>query len=263
MHQKARKAPLCRDELRAVSIEEIEAAERALLEGLNYQLRCHHPFGAIRVLASDVTNFLACCTEGDLKSSRRSSHQHGYRSPQTVDECYSEERTTSLCERAIAVAQSALVYSDVNLLFPPGQIAFACAAIALEGNDYGGRLGASMRSYLRMRFPQKTEEELCQFEFDVSSIICNLASCPAIDLHKFCPGSYTTGRRHSAQNRAAEVSRVFGVAAGIRMRRKIVTSSKPIQVECVRKRVRNDDRFFCRQDPFKIARVTPNQTPFF
>lgn len=245
-----------------MSIEEIEAAERALLEGLNYQLRCHHPFGAIRVLASDVTTFLACRTEGDVKRSSRSSLQYGYRSPQTVDECYSEERTTSLCERAVAIAQSALVYSDVNFLFPPGQIAFACVAIALEGNDYGGRLGAAMRSYLRMRFPQKTEEELCQFEFDVSSIICNLASCPAIDLHKFCSGSYT-GRRHSAQSRAAEVSRVFGVAAGIRMRRNIVTSPKPMQVECPRKRVRNDDRFFCRQDSFKIARVTPNQTPFF
>jgi hypothetical protein len=241
-----------------VSIEEIEAAERALLEGLNYQLRCHHPFGAIRVLASDVTTFLACRREGDVKLSRRSSQQYGYRSPQTVDECYSEERTTSLCERAIAIAQSALVYSDVNLLFPPGQIAFACVSIALEGNDYGGRLGAAMRSYLRMRFPHKTEEELCQFEFDVSSIICNLASCQAIDLHKFCSGSYT-GRRHSAQNRAAEVSRVFGVAAGIRMRRKIVISSKPVQVKCVRKRVLDDDRFFCRQDSFKIARVTPNQ----
>ena len=197
-----------------------------------------------------------------MKFSRGSSLQHRHRSPRTVVECYSEERTASLCERAIAIAQGALVYSDVNLLFPPGQIAFACAAIALEGNEYGGRLGASMRSYLRMRFPQKTEEELCQFEFDVSNIICNLASCPAMDVHKFCSGSYT-GRRHSAQKRAAEVSRVFGVAAGIRMRRKIVTSSKPIQVECVRKRVRDDDRFFCRQDSFKIARVTPNQTQFF
>lgn len=242
VHQKANKAPLCRDELRAVTIEEIEEAERALLVGLNYELRCHHPFGAIRVLSSDLANFLA--SSGDewnyTKSlSRSSAYPYGYKSPTTVHDCYTEERVTTLCDRAIALAQSALVYSDVNFLFPPGQIAFAVVSLALEGNDYGGRLGAAMRSYLRMRFPQKSEGELCQFEWDVTQIICNLAHCPEIDLNKFGIGSYhhpssyqrTSGShslrygRHSAHHRAAEVRRVFAVTSSIRFQRAYAISS--------------------------------------
>ena len=158
INQKAQKAALCREELREVSIEEIETAERHLLEGLDYRLRSHHPYGAIKVLAADIVSYL------------RSSEQflrkcYGYGSPRTVFGGFpSEEGLDSLGERALAVAQSALVYSDANFLFQPGKIAFAAVAIALEGRSYDNRLGSSMRHYLRMRFPQKSAEEMFQFE---------------------------------------------------------------------------------------------------
>ena len=104
-----------------------------------------------------------------------------------------------------------------------------------------------MRNYLRMRFPQKNEEELGQFEWDVSQIIANLASCPELDLNKY---TYAGGRydmyqhqphhhynqhyyprnqphsvsryqssRHAAHFRAEETRRVFAVAATVRFRR--------------------------------------------
>ena len=250
VQQKANKAPLCRDELRAVPIEDIEEAERALLVGLNYELRCHHPFGAIRVLSSDLANFLATSSGEEYNYNKSHSRNHaypyGYKSPTTVHDCYTEDRVTTLCDRAVAIAQSALVYSDVNFLFPPGQIAFAAVSLALEGNDYGGRLGAAMRSYLRMRFPQKSEDELCQFEWDVTRIISNLARSPEIDLDKFCcgntyhhnPSSYhkqsssSKSRnhhycRHSTHHRATEVRRVFAVASNIRFQRAYAKTATP------------------------------------
>lgn len=252
MHRKAQNAPLRRDELRKVSIEEIEAAERNLLEGLNYELRCHHPFEAIRVLASDVTTFLSSPGEYGIKVSRNTI-QYGCYSPHSVQDCFSEERIGTLCARAVAIAQSALVYSDINFLYSPGQIAFATVSIALEGNYYGRCLGAALRSYLRMRFPQKTESELGEFEEDVKSIIYNLSSCPAIDLRKFCfgPGCST---RQSAHFRAAEVNRVFAIAASIRNHRKIILSTKQKRYECGKKRLREEDDS-CPSRYFKIARI--------
>jgi hypothetical protein len=263
VNQKASNAPLCRDELRAVSIEEIEEAERDLLQGLNFQLRCHLPYGAIRVLASDITNYLA--SSGEHHRAKRAAFQYGYRSPTSVQDCYSEERVASLCERAIAVAQSALVYSDINFLFPPGQIAFAAVAVALEGNDYGGRLGSAMRSYLRMRFPQKNEDELCSFECEVTNIICNLANCPEIDLDKFCSGSSRRRRvSRCAEYRAADVHRVFAVAAGIRFRRSSTMTVCTTQMEHHSNRKRSRDAFASPRLPFsKIAKVTPIHTPRF
>ena len=238
-------------------MEEIETAERHLLEGLDYRLRSHHPYGAIKVLAADIVSYL------------RSSEQflrkcYGYGSPRTVFGGFpSEEGLDSLGERALAVAQSALVYSDANFLFQPGKIAFAAVAIALEGRSYDNRLGSSMRHYLRMRFPQKSAEEMFQFESEVTEIIRQIERSPAIDLSRF---SALLGRRSSkvTENHANEVRRVFSLAARLRRRLQNVGQDvRPMQSKASRKRDRTECQHLSSEPPMKYykqaARVTPIQ----
>jgi hypothetical protein len=257
INQKAQKAALCREELRALSIEEIESAERNLLEGLDYRLRCHHPYGAIKVLSADIV--------AHLRSSDKAAPKVcGYGSPRAV--YCPDDLLDNLSDRAVAIAQSALVYSDVNFTFQPGKIAFAAVAIALEGSACGGRLGSSMRNYLRMRFPQKTAEELGDFEFEVTRIISAIASCPAIDMNKF--SVYPRRRRSmTTQIQATEVRRVFALVARLRglakpqEKQRIPTPTATAPPS--RKRMRGDDE--CAIQPQnrynKAARVTPIQTP--
>ena len=121
----------------------------------------------------------------------------------------------SLCDRAIAVAQSALVYSDVSFLFAPGKIAFAAVAIALEDFDHYCQLGPCMIEYLRMRFPQKKDAELADFGFEVSRIINAIARAPGIDIKMFSIRP-TGGRSMAMQMHAMEVRRVFSLVSRIR-----------------------------------------------
>jgi hypothetical protein len=227
---------------------------------LDFRLRCHHPYSAIKVIASDIA--ASGAVEYETKHGADAAPQYGYQSPRSVYYVSSEERMHTLCERALSVAQSALVYSDVNFLFAPGKIAFAAVAIALEGKTYGGGLGFMMRKYLRMRFPQKTTDELSEFEHDVVSIIRDIERCPEIDLNKFS-SPLQRGSRRTAQNQAAEVRRVFFVAAHFRRHcRASVFTVPPTQAQSGRKRMRMDDEYpSSHLARYKSARVTPNQTP--
>jgi hypothetical protein len=259
INQKAQNAALCREELRVVSIEEIESAERNLMEGLDYRLRCHHPYGAIKVLSADIVAHLR-------SSVQLASKLCGYGSPRAV--YYPDDLLDALSDRAVAIAQSALVYSDVNFIFQPGKIAVAAVAIALEGSADGGRLGSSMRNYLRMRFPHKTAEELADFEFEVTRIISVIASCPAIDMNKF--SVYPQKRRSmTTQIRATEVRRVFSLVARLRGLAKPQEKQRIPAPTAVappsRKRMRIEHE--CAIQPqnrcYKAARVTPIQTPMY
>jgi hypothetical protein len=196
---------LCKEELRAVTIPEIEEAERALLQGCDYRLRCHHPYGAIKVLASDISNYLmdsAFEQEGRFLDGASENHLF--------------PGLSTLCERALSVAQSALVYSDVNFLFPPGQIAFAALAVALDGYGYGDKLGGGMRDYLAMRFRNKSVQERSEFESQVGKIVSLWEDCSGIDLNKFAPSWYFGRVENEAENQASELRRVFHVASRIR-----------------------------------------------
>lgn len=229
---RAQNDPLSMDELRAVTIKEIEAAERALLEGCDYRLRSHHPYGAIKVLASDVTSFFMNSRDQHTfsKSSTESGNVHS--SPRSVMCEHSTNHNhldrhvglDSLCERAVSIAQSALVYSDINFLFPPGQIAFATVALALDSHAYSNeddsptcnRLGTKMREYMCARFSQKSEEEISEYEEEVSKIIATLENCSAIDLEMFSPFWQYHQRRY-ARTAAREA---------IKTRKSIFTASR-------------------------------------
>jgi hypothetical protein len=123
----------------------------------------------------------------------------------------------TLCERALSVAQSALVYSDVNFLFPPGQIAFAAIAVAVDGYGYGAKLGGGMRDYLAMRFRNKSIQELSDFEEQVGKIVSIWENCSSIDLNRFAP-DWQLGRDETWEDsQALELRRVFQVASHLRM----------------------------------------------
>jgi len=251
---KAQKAPLCRDELKSVTIEAIEQAERALLAGVDYRLRCHLPYGAIGVITSEVTS----CFMGDMTETVKDP-SYGYNSPRGVS-LHTADRFTTLHERSIAVAQSALVYSDVNFMFPPGKIAFAAVAIALEGKGFDGSLGHRMQKYLRFRFPQKSMKELCDFASEISRIIDKIGESPSVDLNKF---TYSKKRsRLAAQSQAAEVRRVFALAAQFR---KPFSAPSEVPVPTFpfpsRKRTREMEDQLHYQPNFKAVRVTPIPTP--
>ena len=249
-----------------MTIEEIEEAERNLLAALDFRLRCHHPYGAIRVLAGDIASSI---TEITAAYHKPADFFGGYvsQSPRGIEGISSSDphRLNSLCERALAVAQAALVYSDVNFLYPPGKIAFAAVAIALEGKTRGGCLGQMMTEYLRIRFPHKTADELHDFERDVTDIISEIEHCPEIDLLKFYA---PVQRRFSspAQQRALEIRRVFAIAAYFRgmLESQQIFLQTPASTYSHKKRRLEDDCYSCSSHGrFKAARVTPNQTPYF
>lgn len=232
-------------ELRSVTVEEIEASERDLLVGVSYRLRCHHPYGAIRILAGEIVGEII-------------RHPHG-----SLELAESTTWLETLHERATAMAQSALVYSDVHFLYPPGKIAFAAITVALEGRVADGTLGPIARSYLRRRFPQKTDEDILAFEHDVVDIIDEIDSCPEIDIAKFYDPATRYGNRKSARQRVAEIHRAFSVAAYFRgMMERRETKELPRVVSPTRSRKRTyednyDYNSHSLQISFKAARVTP------
>ena len=253
VEMRAQNDPLCGDELRAVTIEEIEAAERALLEGCDYRLRSHQPYGAIKVLVSDVASFLmesrenntTITTDYSLDTGSKSCDDGRTTSPRSVvheqqqHDDHDDHHLDTLCERALSVAQTALVYSDINFLFPPGQIAFAAVALALDGHTSSSssssssyknestttttttcnnRLGENMREYLCARFSQKSSKELSGYEKQVSKIITNLENCPAIDLELFSPLWQYHQRRYArtAERQAIKIRRAIFTASRLR-----------------------------------------------
>ena len=257
VEMRAQNDPLCGDELRAVTIEEIEAAERALLEGCDYRLRSHQPYGAIKVLVSDVASFLMESRENNTTittdysfdtGSSKSCDDGRTTSPRSVvyeqqqqHDDHDDHHLDTLCERALSVAQTALVYSDINFLFPPGQIAFAAVALALDGHTSSSssssssssyknestttttttcnnRLGENMREYLCARFSQKSSKELSEYEKQVSKIITNLENCPAIDLELFSPLWQYHQRRYArtAERQAIKIRRAIFTASRLR-----------------------------------------------
>lgn len=234
---RAQNDPLSMDELRAVTILEIEEAERALLEGCDYRLRSRNPYGAIKVLASDVQSFFMNRTQ------QKDSNGSGNESPRSVACDFSPflprpdtfTGLDTLCERALSIAQSALVYSDINFLFPPGQIAFATVALALDSHAYSceddsPRLGTRMREYMSARFSAKSEEEISEYEQEVSKIIATLENCSSIDLEMFSPFWQYHRRRYArtAEREAIKTRKAIFNASRLR-----VMSRATFRVEAV------------------------------
>jgi len=170
---KVKSSTVCRRELCAVSASEIEDAERVLMEGLNYQFRCHHPDPATRALSSEIFEFL-------------SSKQYTGDRP---GECFASE--TELLEKAFEITRRVLVFSDAPFLFPPGHIAFAIVAFALKSVDSTGRMKQLMHDFLRSRFPDKSVEERRDFSDHVHKVVRELLACPYMQVNPVASMSHT------------------------------------------------------------------------
>lgn len=196
VHLKVHNAPLCSNELRGVSIGDIEDYERLLMEGINYQFRCHHPHSAMRALALDFTNFVEMRDEGGLQSGP-----------------YDNSHVNELLERATAIVQRSMVFSDAQFLFAPGHVGFAVVAIAL-GSAVGedGSIGDDLHQYLLDRFARKPREDLQAFLDKVSQIVRMLHRCEMMDL---APVGNNPSRL--VARRAEEMKRVLGKISSLRI----------------------------------------------
>lgn len=248
-------APLCRKELSFVSIEEIEDSERDLMQGINFEMRCHHPFGAVKVLTSEIERFLANAERARCQSWNMDSCRRGT-SPRSVQD-FPGHGELGLREKALLVAQSALLFSDVPFLFPPGQIAFAAVAMCMsKSKNSSCRLPSALQAYLRTRFPSKTDEELFNFEDQVCSIMDKLKASPVMDIKMISISRNAIPCDDMVAKQADELRRVFFKVSSIRTPQRRVFGN-----------VMNRKRKYATcykmspvgRDCAKIAKVTPTK----
>jgi hypothetical protein len=213
IRQKVEGAPLCRQELSYVTVEEIEVAERDLMDGLNYEMRCHHPYNAVRVLATEVEKFLSRNTDTRVftfESSFCGRQPLGdSSSPRDVVDIRSEDCKEGILESSIRVAQNAMLFSDVAFLYPPGQIAFAAVAMNIRDAHDSRGLPLIIRTYLRDRFTSKTEGELLAFEEQVSAIVDKLHDSPVMDVKMIAMSRNSMVSDRVVAKQADELRRVF------------------------------------------------------
>jgi hypothetical protein len=252
VHLKVQSAPLCRSELCAISVAEIEEGERLLMEGVNYEFRCHHPENAIRVLATDLSSFLSDSKYAFFGFDGRDpseSHNPGHCSPRSTFDC--EEQADEYLEVAFDIWQRAIVFSDVPFMFAPGQIGFAVVTIAAGLVDRDGCMGEAMQEYLVTRLPLKTEEEIIHFSRQVNQIIQTLEDSPLMDLRES-----RTQSKHVVSQRAETLRAVFSTAANMRLTRQMNCNPSMTRI---RKRSNAEIDFTPSRDRCfrKLAKVTP------
>lgn len=185
-------------------VAEIEYAERLIMEGLNYEFRCHHVGSTIDILFSD--SLLSCTPD--------KSRARGDLSPRASVE-YRDEKAF-LWRKALDIAQRALIFSDAHFLFNPCHTAFAVTAIAIGSVTVEGNMSGKLQKYVAKLFPTKTKAELDDFSQSVGDIIHMLVNCPSLDLRPGCG--------HASEiiiERAEELRRVLGEVATIRLLRKM------------------------------------------
>jgi hypothetical protein len=262
IQRKFQGVPLCREELPYVTVEEIEAAERDLMDGINYEMRCHHPFNAIHILAGEVEKFLI--RDEDLRFFpfenvfERRRINGCQMSPRDVYGYSDEEFDQGIKERALLVAQNAMLFSDVIFLFPPGQIAFAAVALSLYDDHNSVGLPLTLRTYLRDRFISKSEDDLLAFEDQVVAIVGMLRESPVMDMQMIALSRNSVACDRVMVEQADELCRVFRKVTNMLSSQK---SSKPTMSTFSQKRK------FSESTPLspgvtlysKVPKVTPTK----
>jgi hypothetical protein len=205
--------PLCRDELLYVTVEEIEVAERDLMDGINYEMRCYHPFNAIRVLAAEVEKFMIRDEDPRYFTFENVFEWRQYNgslsSPRDVFGVNDDAVDLGIEERASLVAQNSMLFSDVLFLFPPGQIAFAAVAMSIDEDHNSVGLPLILRTYLRDRFVSKTEDDLLAFEDRILAIVSILRESPVMDMQMIGLSRNSVACDRVIVEQADELRRVF------------------------------------------------------
>lgn len=218
---KVQNAPLCRRELCSVSVAEIQAAERLVMEGLNYEFICHHPHAALQDISTDLAEYL---------SKEQELERRGDVSPRSSAD-YRTEYADELLERGTEVQQRALIFSDAPFLFAPDCTAYAVMALVLQSVDEGGCMGQAMQDYLASRFPDKSVADLACLASQVNQVIQFLLDCPLMDLQP------ATTTKDAVTERAEALREVLGKLANVRLLKE--ARFEPTRF-CTRKRSRMD-----------------------
>jgi hypothetical protein len=258
IQQRVKGAPLCRQELSYVTVEEIEAAERDLMEGINYEMICHHPYNAVRVLSGEVENFLSLGEDRRYFPFER-RQKNGESSPRKVFDIRGEDCEEGIQERAIMIAQNALLFSDLPFIFPPGHIAFAAVAMAIRKKHDAHGLPLTLRTYLRDRFVSKTEEDLLTFEDQVSNIVDKLVDSPVMDMQMIALSNNTVVCDRIMAEQAHELRRVFHKVSNLQTSPRYVVS--PIKELGRRKRKLPEPTMLSPAGRLyrKLVKVTPTK----
>jgi len=253
-------APLCRRELFAVSVPVLEEAERLLMEGLNFELRCHHPDYILRSISRDLARYLSSDENEDESDDGCKGQSFGERSPRAVTD-YTAEYSDELLERAMELKQKVLVDSDAHFLFAPNHLAFAILALVLRSVDDEGRMGMRMYEFLLARFPRKSPDDISKFASRVSDVIRCLLASPKMNFSARWADSVDFSETETVTEQAEEIREVLISVANIRILRQMARPSTP-RKSSKRKRSQPADYDFTPPRHFlsarKYARVTPN-----
>jgi hypothetical protein len=256
---------MCRREVCFASVAEIQAAERDLMEGLNYEMRFHHPHSTISVLCSNASAFIDDqAREDEIKWSGKAFYHA--RSPRGTLKNQRHKKAADLLANAMLIASNALIFSDVPFLFPPGQIAFAAVAMAMRVSDpfatFEGFIHPILRAFLRNRFETKEAEDIRDFEDKVSRIIQTLMDSPVMDLKLLALSRPFAERDGVVAEQAERLRQVFRKVNCIR---DISAQVKSDPIGSFRKRKHNAVLEFTLSPPIqplcthKVARITPTK----
>ena len=183
-------SPDSRQELPALSVFEIEEAERQLMLGIDYMFRCFHTSSALQNLIPDF--FAIQCERENVEASVRLESR--------------------LVRKGLEVARRALIFSDAPFLYTPCHQAFAITCMVSRSITQEGTLGNDIQAFMVKVFPHKTKGEMLSFTRTVHEIIEYLMSCPLMDLRPVHADRAT----ELVARRAEEIRRVLGIAVKFR-----------------------------------------------
>jgi hypothetical protein len=197
-----------------VQVTEIEFAERLLMEGLNYEFRCHHASSTIDDIFDNVFTLAAMDSHQD---------EPGTISPRASPDFSS--CNSDFCrvkQMALDVAQRALIFSDAPFLFSPAQTGFAIAAIVTGSVTKAGYMGSTLQKYWRnSASTTMSNADLLSFSQSVRAAIHTLLNCPALDLRPTRGAAQTI-----VTERAENFRRVLTEVATARLIRKRMRSQR-------------------------------------
>jgi len=243
-------SPLCRGELCAVSAVDIESGERIVMEGLNYEFRCHHPIAILRDL---VTNVLTSLPKEFKYDGRENS---GRPSSSTNTDYVSKQKPWF--ETAVQVAGIALVHTNITFLFAPDVIAFSIfvfvTKVVVESHESIHIMKSRIEDILASRSCHRSEESRTEFSRNVNAVILTLLRCPYMEPMYRTPSLNTVTSEQHAQELCAVLRKVSTI-------RQEVSRKKNNNPDVSRKRSRQETDFgtslLSNPSPRKHNRVTP------
>lgn len=189
-------APLCRQELCAVPVEDIEVYERILMEGVNYEFRCHHPNETLHALASSLFTHLSNADHGndtrDPVEGCYCDQGAGERSPRgTLEHSdFSLPYTDETLEQALELSQLATIFSDVLFLCEPDHTALAIMSLVRGSVTDEGGLDAAVIEFIRVHYPAYSDEERKRAVLMVNAALGFLLQCPLLNLRRSSPNAW-------------------------------------------------------------------------